>query len=156
MDAKVVKIEKSTTFGVTNATNEVRFIAVISFVKSSAGSKFACGAFGTNNTYKMSMDLMPIYGNDPDCKVEGKFSGDLAFKKLQDEYTPEGVNLFDIDLGGSYKVVASGNTMQTARIAIYGDEKAATEFAMRALERDVRAKRVKKVEESNEEEKEGE
>lgn len=155
MDARVIKIEKSATFG-QSVNDRTRFVAVVTFVRANNGSKFAAGTFGTNHTYKASMDLVAVYGDDEECKTEGKFNGELAFKKLEKEYTPEGINLYDIPLGGKYKVIASGNIMETARVAIYDDEEAATKFALNALSRDIKAQRIKKVEEENEKEKEGE
>lgn len=154
MSAKVISIEKSKTFG-QDVNGQKRYIAVITMCKTTeGGSKFACGAFGTNNTYKLSLDLVAVYGDDENCKNdEGNFSAKKAFETLQKEYTPEGVGLYDIDLGGTYIVKETKREMTTARIAIYGTEEDAKKYAMRSLARDLDAKRIFKKEDDKKEEK---
>lgn len=153
MSARVISIEKSKTFG-QEVNGQKRYIAVIAMCKTTdGGSKFACGAFGTNNTYKLSLDLVAVYSDDENCKNdEGNFSANKAFEALKKEYTPEGVGLYDIDLGGTYIVKETKREMTTARIAIYGTEEDAKKYAMRSLARDLEAKRIVKKEEKNEEE----
>ena len=155
MSAKVISIEKSKTFG-QEVNGQKRYIAVITMCKTTEnGSKFACGAFGSNNQYKLSLDLAAVYGDDENCKTdEGTFSAKKAFEALKNEYTPEGVGLYDIDLGGTYIVKETKREMTVARIAIYGTESDAEKYAMRSLARDLEAKRIVKKEdgEKNEEE----
>lgn len=155
MSARVISIEKSKTFG-QEVNGQKRYIAVIAMCKTTeGGSKFACGAFGTNNTYKLSLDLVAVYGDDENCKNdEGNFSANKAFETLKKEYTPEGVGLYDIDLGDTYIVKETKREMTTARIAIYGTEEDARKYAMRSLARDLEAKRIVKKEEGKKEEEE--
>ena len=155
MSARVINIEKSKTFG-QEANGQKRYIAVITMCKTTeGGSKFACGAFGTNNTYKLSLDLVAVYGDDEHCKNdEGNFSANKAFETLKKEYTPEGVGLYDIDLGGTYVVKETKREMTVARIAIYGTKEEAEAYALRSLRRDLEAKRIVKKEEEKKEEEE--
>lgn len=142
MSAKVVKIEKSKTWG-QEANGEKRYVAVVSFVKGDTTNKFVAVAFGTNSTYKLSFDLFALYNGDEKCKNdEGKFSPKKAFELFCDEYESDGVNLYDIDLGNTYKIVETGREMSVARIAIYGTREEAEAYAKRALERDLKAKRL--------------
>lgn len=153
MNAKVISIEKSKTFG-QEANGQKRYIAVITFCKTTEnGIKFTAGGFGSNGQYKLSLDLVPVYIDDDKCKDDdGNFSPSKAFTLLKKEYTPEGVGLYDIDLGGTYIVKETKREMTTAHIAIYGTEEDAKRYAMRSLARDLEAKRIIKKEEKNEEE----
>lgn len=157
MSAKVVKIEKSKTWG-QETNGEKRYVAVVSFVKGDATNKFVAVAFGTNSTYKLSFDLFALYNGDEKCKNdESKFSPKKAFELFCEEYESDGVNLYDIDLGNTYKIVESGREMSTARIAIYGTREEAETYAKRALQRDLESKRLVPVEtkaEKDEEEEE--
>ena len=154
MTAKVSRIEKSKTWG-QESNGEKRYVAVVSFVRGDATNKFVSVAFGTNSTYKLSFDLFALYNGDEKCKNdEGKFSPKKAFELFCDEYTPDDVALYDIDLGGTYRVRDTGREMTTARIAIYGTREEAEAYAKRALERDLKAKRLEPVEAKKEEEEE--
>lgn len=157
MSAKVVKIEKSKTWGVEK-NGEKRYIGVVSLARTTEeGSKFVVGAFGTNNVYKLSIDLSAVYGDDEKCKNdEGKFSPKKAWELFLTEYTPEGVNLYDIDLGCVYVVKDTKREMSTARIAIYGTREMAEAYAKRALARDLQAKRIYPKEDASEGKKEEE
>lgn len=143
MSAKVVRLEKSKTWGVEK-NGEKRYIAVVSLARTTEeGSKFVVGAFGTNSTYKLSIDLSAVYGDDENAKNdEGNFSPKKAWELFLKEYTPEGVNLYDIDLGGVYVVRDTKREMSTARIAIYGTREEAEAYAKRALARDLQEKRI--------------
>lgn len=149
--AKVISITKSLSWG-KEVNGEKRYFAVVSFSKGS-GNKFIAGAIGTNSTYKLSFDLKAIYGTE--CvNDDGEFSPKTAYQKFTQEYDPEGVNLYDVELPRAYKVKATERIMTVARIAIYGTEAEAHALAMRSLERDIKAQRivpVEPVEESAEE-----
>ena len=153
MDAKVINIEKSKTFG-QEINGQKRYIAVITLCKTNENeNKFVCGMFGTNSQYKASLDLFAVYKDDTECvNDEGEFSAEKAYKKFKSEYTPEGLSLYDIDLGGTYIVKETKREMTTARIALYGTEEQAKKYALRSLARDLEAKRIIKKEEKKEEE----
>lgn len=157
MKAKVTNIEKSKTFG-EEINGVKRYIAVISFCKTDEnGVKFACGGFGSNGQYKLSLDLVPVYIDDNNCKDDdGNFSPSKAFNLLKKEYTPEGVGLYDIDLGGTYIVKETKREMSIAHIAIYGTEEEAKKYALRCLNRDILAGNIIKKEEPAKEEDEEE
>lgn len=146
-DVKVINVAKSLSWG-KDVNGEKRYFAVVSFAKG-GGNKFVAGAIGTNSTYKLSFDLKAIYGTE--CvNDDGEFSPKTAYQKFTQEYTPDGVKLFDIELPRAYKVKATRRTMTMARIAIYGNEQEAHALAMRSLERDIKAQRVVPVESSDE------
>lgn len=156
MTPRVIKIEKSKTFG-QEINGEKRYIAVVSLVKSSEnGNKFVSAMFGTNQIYKASLDLSIAYCDDDDAKdEEGNFSPSKAFKLLKEQFTPDGIGLYDIDLGKTYIVKETKREMSVARIALFGSEEEAKKYAFRSLERDLKAKRiVEKVEEESEDEEE--
>lgn len=141
MSVKVLNIEKSKNFGVDN-NGTTRYFAVVTFGKGGE-NKFASSAVGSNANYKLSIDLKGVYGDDKECQTEdGEFKPNSAYKKFKQEYTPEGVNLFDVDLGATYIVQASKRPMSIARIAIYGTEADAKALAMSALKRDLEAHRL--------------
>lgn len=147
MDVKVINITKSLSWG-QEVNGEKRYFAVVSFSKG-GDNKFVAGAIGTNNTYKLSFDLKAIYGTE--CvNDDGEFSPKTAYQKFTQEYTPEGVHLYDVTLPQAYKVKSSKRVMTVARIAIYGNENDAHALAMRSLERDIKAQRVVPVESSDE------
>lgn len=155
-NARVARIEKSKTWG-QETNGEKRYIAVVSFVKGDATNKFVSVAFGTNSTYKLSFDLFALYNGDEKCKNdEGKFSPKKAFELFCEEYTPDDVNLYDIDLGGVYVVRDTKREMSTARIAIYGTREEAEAYAKRALARDLQEKRIYPKENASKQEKEEE
>ena len=151
MNAKVIGIEKSKTFA-KEVNGQKRYIAVITFCKTTEnGIKFAAGGFGSNGQYKLSLDLVPVYIDDDKCKDDdGNFSPSKAFELLKKEYTPEGVELYDIPLGDTYVVKETKREMSTAHIAIYGTEEDAKNYAFRCLARDLEAGRVLRKEKSEE------
>ena len=157
MKAKLVSLEKSITWGQENELKEVRFIAVATFVKTSEkDNKFVSASFGTNNQYRLSIDIKSVYIDDDECKNDdGNFDPELAWEKFQEEYPKIGVddvNLYDIDLGACYLVKKTKREMRVARIASYGTEDDARAYAMRALGRDIKDHRLIKVEEKEEKE----
>lgn len=143
-------IEKSANWGNEDARGNVRYFAVARFVRG--GNKFGANAIGTNSDFPLSYDLAGIYGTDKDClNKHDEFDADLAFKKFckeaEEDKILEGLNLYEIKLPFAVHVVGSDSqpfTMQ--RQAYYGTEKAAREYVMAALDRDIVRGRLEQVE----------
>lgn len=142
-------VEKSQNWGNEDARGNVRYFAVARFVRG--GSKFSGGAVGTNSDFPLSYDLTGIYGNDEDClDKHGDFDADLAFKKFAKEAREDeildGLNLYEIKLPYAVHVIGSDSEPFTLqRQAYYGTEKAAREYVMASLERDIVRNRLEIV-----------
>lgn len=145
----IKSVEKSQNWGNEDARGNVRYFAVVRFARG--GSKFSGNAVGTNSDFPLSYDLMGIYGSDEDClDKHDEFDADLAYKKFvkesKDDEILEGLNLYEIKLPYAVHVVGSDSEpFALQRQAYYGTEKAAREYVMAALERDIARGRLEVV-----------
>lgn len=158
MQVSVKEIVKSDSFG-KEVNGQKRYIVVIRLLKGGE-NRLIRGTFTSNNTYTNSIDLEAVYNDVEELYEDGKFLANEAFKRLKSEIRDllDGVHLYDIDLGGTYKVVASGNEMGVHRIWSFEGEENVRAYVMRGLKRDLQAGRivpvVKKEEKKEEEEEE--
>ena len=146
----VTEVRKSQSF-----SNEKPF-AVVRFRKGSEGSsKFAVGSLNDGLSYSLTYNLSLIY---PDVKNdEGEFDEKAAFKQFKQEMQvgmDEPVNCFDIPISEiseykAVKVVATNRIMQVMRPACYGSREDAIRIAKASLERQLKDKTFKVVEDKD-------
>ena len=158
MQVSVKEIVKSDSFG-KEVNGQKRYIVVIRLLKGGE-NRLVRGTFTSNNTYTNSIDLEAVYNDVEELYEDGKFLANEALKRLRSEIRDllDGVHLYDIDLGATYKVVASGNEMGVHRIWSFENEENVRAYVMRGLKRDLQAGRivpvVKKEEKKEEKEEE--
>lgn len=160
MQVSVKEIIASESFG-KEVNGQKRYIVVVRLLKGGE-NRLMRGTFTSNSTYTNSIDLEAVYNDVAELYDEnGKFMAKAALKRLKSEISDllDDVHLYDIDLGATYRIVASGNEMSVHRIWSFESEENVRTYVMRGLKRDLQAKRLvpvttKKEEEEEEEEEE--
>lgn len=157
MQVSVKEIVTSESFG-KEVNGQKRYIVVVRLLKGGE-NRLMRGTFTSNSTYTNSIDLEAVYNDVKELYDEdGKFLAKAALKRLKSEISDllDDVHLYDIDLGATYRIVASGNEMSVHRIWSFENEENVRAYVMRGLKRDLQAKRIVPVTKKNEEKEEEE